>query len=520
MPLDPAASERSSAPTPCSPRIPALAQRQHLHAAAILGDDDDGSPVCWRSIRPARPPTGGRAAGTRSRLPLFLALPPARSARGRTASSRAATALLDAGAIPNPAGRTSRPAESPNGRARSTAPPASRTTPELTRLLLERGADPNDDETPYHAPETYDNAALKVLVESGKLTDDSLVDDPAAQDRLARLRRDQVAARARRRAGRHRPTGAKRRCTTPSSATTTSRSSSSCSITARIRWRSRPVRSAARRGPGIGPRSQMAARRGRGDVLDAFARRGVLDRARGPRAAAGRVRPARCRGRRSRSPRATRRSSASCGPTAAGSSRRSPASATRTACAFCSIWASPSMRRSSRAKVTSTSRRTAWRIHVAAWRASHATVRLLIERGSPIDTPDGKGRTPLMLAVRACVDSYWTRRRTPESVKALLDAGASVHGVQFPSGYADGRRAAQRSTRPDVGARRQLVHERFVRFATAASSRAWISAPLAHPLQPGTRGASRIRCRWHPSGSPAVASVNRYSRASSHELHS
>jgi hypothetical protein len=45
---------------------------------------------------------------------------------------------------------------------------------DLTRLLLERGADPNDEETPYHAPETWDNAALKVLVESGKLTEDSL----------------------------------------------------------------------------------------------------------------------------------------------------------------------------------------------------------------------------------------------------------------------------------------------------------------------------------------------------------
>ena len=42
-----------------------------------------------------------------------------------------------------------------------------------------------------------------------------------------------------------------------------------------------------------------------------------------------------------------------------------------------------------------------------------------------------------MLAVRACVDSYWTRRRSPESVKALLDAGASVRGVLFPSGYDD-----------------------------------------------------------------------------------
>ena len=54
-----------------------------------------------------------------------------------------------------------------------------------------------------------------------------------------------------------------------------------------------------------------------------------------------------------------------------------------------------------------------------------------------IDARDGKGRTPLMLAVRACVDSYWTRRRSPESVKALLETGASTAGVMFPSGYAD-----------------------------------------------------------------------------------
>jgi hypothetical protein len=40
-----------------------------------------------------------------------------------------------------------------------------------------------------------------------------------------------------------------------------------------------------------------------------------------------------------------------------------------------------------------------------------------------------------MLAVKACVDSYWTYRRSPESVQALLDAGASTAGVTTPTGY-------------------------------------------------------------------------------------
>ena len=40
-----------------------------------------------------------------------------------------------------------------------------------------------------------------------------------------------------------------------------------------------------------------------------------------------------------------------------------------------------------------------------------------------------------MLAVKACVDSYWMRRRSPESVKALLEAGAERAGVRLPTGY-------------------------------------------------------------------------------------
>src|SRR3989442_3434777 len=44
----------------------------------------------------------------------------------------------------------------------------------MRRLLLERGADPNDGEAVYHSPETRDNAALKLLVETGKLTAENL----------------------------------------------------------------------------------------------------------------------------------------------------------------------------------------------------------------------------------------------------------------------------------------------------------------------------------------------------------
>jgi ankyrin repeat protein len=74
-------------------------------------------------------------------------------------------------------------------------------------------------------------------------------------------------------------------------------------------------------------------------------------------------------------------------------------------------------------------------LHVAAWKAWPKPVKLLIERGANVNAQDAKGRTPLMLAVKACVDSYWTNRRSPESVEALLKAGAAVSGVDVPCGY-------------------------------------------------------------------------------------
>jgi ankyrin repeat protein len=90
---------------------------------------------------------------------------------------------------------------------------------------------------------------------------------------------------------------------------------------------------------------------------------------------------------------------------------------------------------SGRRRLLMTFRKIASPIHVAAWRGRSEVVQLLVERGSPIDIPDTNGRTPLQLAVRACVDSYWTDRRSPESVEILLKAGANAEQVSVPTGY-------------------------------------------------------------------------------------
>ena len=91
-------------------------------------------------------------------------------------------------------------------------------------------------------------------------------------------------------------------------------------------------------------------------------------------------------------------------------------------------------------------------IHVAAWRARPAVVKLLLERGAPVDVPDPRGRTPLTLAVRACVDSYWTERCSLDSVRMLLGAGATTEGVPFPSGHGgiDDLLRAHHSTRTEA----------------------------------------------------------------------
>jgi len=74
-------------------------------------------------------------------------------------------------------------------------------------------------------------------------------------------------------------------------------------------------------------------------------------------------------------------------------------------------------------------------LHVAAWRAHHEAVRVLVAAGADVNRRDGRGRTPLMRAVAACTASYWTGRRAPDSVRLLLQSGASTAGVVTPTGY-------------------------------------------------------------------------------------
>ena len=143
-----------------------------IHTAALLGDD---AAVCrFIALDPGNATAKGGPCGwdalTHLCFSKYLRLD-----RARTGGfMRAATALLDAGASANTGFWEVNHQPKPEWESVLYGAAGVAHHPELTQLLLERGADPNDEETPYHAPETLDNAARTILVESGKLNDDSL----------------------------------------------------------------------------------------------------------------------------------------------------------------------------------------------------------------------------------------------------------------------------------------------------------------------------------------------------------
>jgi len=292
----------------------------------------------------------------------------------------------------------------------------------LTRLLLERGADPNDGETPYHAPEGYDNTVLQILLESGK------VDERGKGWILAR------------KADWHDFEGLKLALAygadpnfiphwgTSGLQHSVLRDNGIEMIKALVDAGGDPL--LRNHWPGRNA-AQMAARRGRGDVLRLF----------------GDVRFE-----------GVERLIAACAlgdltqvdtllTEAPGLRDRLVAEGGDLLGAFAGVGNTEGVRcllhvgvradalYSGDAYFDTAKDSTA--LHVAAWRGWPETVRFLIAQGAPVNARDGKGRSALELAVRAGAESYWKRRRSPEWVEPLLKAGASTEGIDLPTGWAE-----------------------------------------------------------------------------------
>jgi ankyrin repeat protein len=296
--------------------------------------------------------------------------------------------------------------------------------PELTRLLLEHGADPNDEETPYHVPEGYDNTVLKILIESGKLNADSVT--------TMLLRKtdwhDQEGIRFLLEHG-----------ADPNRMT---------------RWHHTALHHAVKRDNGMPiiemlfdhgadpslpnrrdgrSATAMAARRGRGDVLKSIERRGMAPGLQGVDqliAACAKDDREAVRLLAKNEPDLLRQLLTEGGTLLAEFAGTANTEGVRQ---LLDLGVNPSALYEGDPYFDIAKDSTA--LHVAAWRAWPTTVSLLVQRGAPVNALDARGRTALFLAVRACVDSYWKYRRTPESVEALLRAGASTEGIDIPSGY-------------------------------------------------------------------------------------
>ena len=392
-----------------------------IHAAAILGDDAAVRGFLARDPQDATARGGphGWDALTHLCFSRYLRLDRARS----DGFVRAATALLDAGASANTGWTEPDHRPEPEWEPVLYGAAGVAHHAPLTRLLLERGADPNDGEVVYHAPETYDNAALALLVETGRLTPGNLA--------LMLIRKHDW----------HDVDGA--RYLLEHGADPNRRWQHGLNAFHHALARDNALRMfELLLDHGADPRQvtdghtgfARAAHEGRRDVLELFERRGIpialegVDRligacARGDAVAARAIaarEPTWAAQALAMGGDLLARFAGTCNPPGVQALLDLGVPVTAPFAAGDPYYGEP---------------KGSLAIHVAAWRGCPEVVRLLLERGSPADEPDALGRTPLALAIKACVDSYWTERRTPESIAALLAAGASVRGLAFPTGY-------------------------------------------------------------------------------------
>lgn len=296
---------------------------------------------------------------------------------------------------------------------------------ELTRLLLEHGADPNDEETPYHAAETYDNSVLQVLLDSGRFNGTSLA------------------------------TVAARKCDWHDDKGLDLALDHGANPNYRTIWKFTPFQQSIRRDNGLvmiealldhgaDPRLsneldgrnafQMASWHGRADILTTLERRGFVVRLEGLDELVAACARGDLEGARflvSGNPGLLTQLLAVGGTLLAHFSGVSNDGGVR--CLLALGVSSQALWPHGDGYWELAPGSTA--LHVAAWRANHDVVKTLIAAGAPVNAGDGRGRTPLQLAVRACIDSYWKYRRKPDSVAALLSAGASTDGIDLPTGY-------------------------------------------------------------------------------------